>query len=412
MTVIHIVPAISNEASGPSYSVVRLCESLIDAGTAVTPAALGCAPIDKPRACLRTFPLSIGPRRLGQSPAIAHWLDSEARSGRVAVLHNHSLWILPNVYSGRTARKFNLQYVVAPRGTLSAWAKQSGSKVKKLFLNLVQRPALGAVTCFHATAVHGFEDIRRMGFRKPVAIVPMGIDLQPLIEKTTGGMRTLLFLGPVHPVKGLDMLLPAWRADAGLLGAMYPADLVMGWQAQRSGNARRRQLPEWARALPGPRWLRRGVFAPAELLTLVGPDLAAGGLLGFSPTAWRGERCGTLSSQDKLVSGQIESTTHLRKQLLRDRNFASMDHSVELRTPLVDARLPRDMQPLLSAFSHFPKKRLLALALPAAVISRPKTGFGIPVQTWLKQQGVLGVGGPSHAWAREVARVYASGAGG
>lgn len=212
MTVIHIVPAISNEASGPSYSVVRLCESLNAAGTAVTLAALDWAPIDKPPACLRTFPLGIGPQRLGRSPAMAHWLDTEARSGRVAVLHNHSLWMLANVYPGRTARRFNLPYVVAPRGTLSVWAKQRGSMVKKLFWPLVQRPALGAVTCFHATAVHEYEDIRRMGFRQPVAIIPNGIDIPPLMAKTKSGTRTLLFLGRIHPVKGLDMLLPAWGA--------------------------------------------------------------------------------------------------------------------------------------------------------------------------------------------------------
>jgi hypothetical protein len=33
---IHTVPAISEEASGPSYSVVRLCESLIEEGNAVS----------------------------------------------------------------------------------------------------------------------------------------------------------------------------------------------------------------------------------------------------------------------------------------------------------------------------------------------------------------------------------------
>jgi hypothetical protein len=32
MRVIHVVPGITEEASGPSYSVPRLCESLIGAG--------------------------------------------------------------------------------------------------------------------------------------------------------------------------------------------------------------------------------------------------------------------------------------------------------------------------------------------------------------------------------------------
>lgn len=39
MTVFHIVPTNSNEPSGPSYSVVRLCEAQIDAAIGVTLAA-------------------------------------------------------------------------------------------------------------------------------------------------------------------------------------------------------------------------------------------------------------------------------------------------------------------------------------------------------------------------------------
>jgi len=44
--VIHIVPAISEEASGPSYSVVRLCESLI---------TLDWTPMPSPPVFLKAF---------------------------------------------------------------------------------------------------------------------------------------------------------------------------------------------------------------------------------------------------------------------------------------------------------------------------------------------------------------------
>ena len=172
------------------------------------------------------------------------------------------------------------------------------------------------------------------------------------------------------------------------------ARAAMGWQARRSGNARWRQMPEWARTMAGAWWLRRGLYAPAELPALMGPDLAAEGLQGFSPDAWVGQMSGALPADGRLAVGQIESTTYLRNQLLRDSDWASMDHSVELRTPLVDAWLLREVQPLLGAFRQFPNKRLLAEApakpLPEALINRPKTGFGIPVQTWLRQMGKAG----------------------
>ena len=71
-----------------------------------------------------------------------------------------------------------------------------------------------------------------------------------------------------------------------------------------------------------------------------------------------------------------------------------MDHSVELRTPLVDAWLLRDVSPALGAFGQFPNKRLLAeapaKALPEALINRRKTGFSIPVQRWLNDLGRAG----------------------
>lgn len=211
MRAIHVVPGVSEEASGPSYSVVRLCESLIAQGQDVTLAALEWAPMASPPTFLKTFTLGLGPRRLGRSPAMKRWLDEQVQSKRVDLLHNHGMWQMNAAYPGWSARKGNIDLVVSPRGTLSEWAIKHGSVMKKIFWPLLQRPALAATTCFHATAESEYEDIRRMGFRQPVAIIPNGIDIPDLQPKAPGDSRILLFLGRIHPVKGLDMLLPAWR---------------------------------------------------------------------------------------------------------------------------------------------------------------------------------------------------------
>lgn len=212
MRVIHIVPAITEEASGPSYSVPRLCESLIGTGVDVQLAVLdwASAPVGLPY--LKPFPLGLGPRRLGVSPSMRRWLEAEADSGRVDLIHNHSLWMMPNVYSGRACRKGRCRLVVSPRGTLSAWALGRSALRKKIFWHLLQAPALREAACFHATAESEFEDIRRLGFRQPVCILPNGIDVPPLEETPKGGRRQLLFLGRIHPKKGIDVLLRAWQA--------------------------------------------------------------------------------------------------------------------------------------------------------------------------------------------------------
>jgi glycosyltransferase involved in cell wall biosynthesis len=143
---------------------------------------------------------------------MSRWLFTQAASRTVDILHNHGIWMMPNVYPGRVARRHGIPYVVSPRGTLGEWPFRSGSKAKRLFWPLVQRPALDAVTCFHATAQTEYDDIRRMGFRQPVVVIPNGIDVPEYAPKPGGPTRTLLFLGRIHPIKGLEILLRAWEA--------------------------------------------------------------------------------------------------------------------------------------------------------------------------------------------------------
>jgi glycosyltransferase involved in cell wall biosynthesis len=215
---IEVVPAISEDAGGPSYSVVRLTESLAERGCDVTLAALEWGPLSRRPIFVKTFPVAAGPRRLGRSPAMARWLTLQARTGEMVLFHNHSLWMMPNVYPGLIARRHAVSYVVSPRGTLSNWAINSGSVVKRLFWPLVQRPSLAALSCWHATSDAEYSDIRACGFRQPVAVIPNGVDLPDLPAKERSDVRTLLFLGRIHPIKGLDVLLRAWRATQQRFG--------------------------------------------------------------------------------------------------------------------------------------------------------------------------------------------------
>lgn len=213
MRIAHVVPSIAEEASGPSYSVVRLCESLIDQGQEVTLATLDKASLPFPPPFLHTFPLGFGPRRLGRSPKMKRWFSEQLAAHSINLIHNHSLWKMPNVYSGQVAHRYNTPLVVSPRGTLNKQALENGRvHLKRIFGMLCQLPAIKNAVCFHATGISEYEGIRSFGFRKPVAIIPNGIDVPELLSKTKCDSRTLLFLGRVHPIKGLDILLHAWRA--------------------------------------------------------------------------------------------------------------------------------------------------------------------------------------------------------
>src|SRR5262245_19525154 len=122
MRVIHVVPEVANQASGLTSAVPRLCEALIQAGTDAEVAALEWTSTQERRSYVSTFPLGAGPRRLGVSPLMRRWLEMNVSSGQVDVIHNHSLWMMPNVYAGRACRRGCCQLIVSPHGTLSKWA--------------------------------------------------------------------------------------------------------------------------------------------------------------------------------------------------------------------------------------------------------------------------------------------------
>jgi glycosyltransferase involved in cell wall biosynthesis len=208
--VIQCVPAISNEAAGISYSVVRLCDAIVEAGVDLEMAGLDWAPLASPPAYFRPFPLGWGPARLGPSPSMRRWLRDQVENAQVDVLHAHAMWQFNTLYPGAAVRGTDVPLVTAPRGMWSQWAMASGSRAKKVFWPLLQRPAVARTACFHATSEAEYEDIRRLGFEQPVALIPNGIDLPELQEREESDVRTLLFLSRIHRVKGLEMLLEAW----------------------------------------------------------------------------------------------------------------------------------------------------------------------------------------------------------
>ncbi len=144
-------------------------------------------------------------------------------------------------------------------------------------------------------------------------------------------------------------------------------------------------LLEYGGTYGGAYLLRRGMFMPWEL-----PDVLDGEMVR---QGW--QELQTLSHLHQTTRGidnahlkvtALESTWYMRNQLLRDADWASMAHSLEIRVPLVDIELFRATAPLLSS-TNVPGKRAMAATplkpLPVQVMQREKTGFVVPVREWL-----------------------------
>jgi glycosyltransferase involved in cell wall biosynthesis len=136
------------------------------------------------------------------------------------IIHNNSLWMFPNVYPGWAVRGTKCKLVTAPRGALAEWSLNRSYWKKKIFGLLFQNAVLRQTDMFHATSEKEYLEIRAQGYRQPVAIVPIGMDL-PDVEprkarKARNGedVRRVVFFGRLHKVKGVDRLLLAWEQAA------------------------------------------------------------------------------------------------------------------------------------------------------------------------------------------------------
>lgn len=219
MKVINVIPAISNEASGPSYSVLKLCNFLKKLDVDVKLAALDWENKINNLPFVFLFKISVGPKKLGRSLSMYHWMKKQVKSEDKYIIHNHGMWQMNSVFPGRLSSKYNIPYLVSPRGSFSVWAMNHGSIFKSLFWNCLQKPSFKNVACFHATALSEYNDIRRLGFKQPVAIIPNGIELPNYFKKDDNNSRTVLFLGRIHAVKGIDLLLRTWMK----LYPLFPA---------------------------------------------------------------------------------------------------------------------------------------------------------------------------------------------
>ncbi|MDA9830228.1 glycosyltransferase [Akkermansiaceae bacterium] len=153
------------------------------------------------------------PSRLGWSPTMKRELMRSVQAGDI--VHNHSLWMMPNIYAGQAAVRKGAQLVISPHGTLAPWSLSRSRRIKKAMGWLGQNNALRQAAAFHVTADAELEHVRQLGFRQPVAVVPHGVEILDRVTESAVGSdskrKEVLFLSRLHPTKGLELLLHVWK---------------------------------------------------------------------------------------------------------------------------------------------------------------------------------------------------------
>jgi asparagine synthase (glutamine-hydrolysing) len=210
--------------------------------------------------------------------------------------------------------------------------------------------------------------------------------------------------------------VPHWARmmwlPARIPGAAWLAEAVQAAFAPLapSLNPKASSLLRHGGTLSGAWFAKRALFTPRELPRLLGEEAAREGLRRLRPFDRLESALAHAPADPFAQVSVLESAFYLRNQLLRDTDWASMAHSLEVRTPLVDAFLLRQAAPLVRDAVH--SKSWLAASpsapLPDAVAVRAKTGFATPVARWQQHlPGAQAAAMPGQPWARGWARCVA-----
>lgn len=233
-----------------------------------------------------------------------------------------------------------------------------------------------------------------------------GVLLQAMDQPTTDGVNSY-FVAKAAVKAGLKVALSGLGGDelfgsypsfqqvpkmTGLFGPFAAVPLLgRGFRLVSAPVLKYFTSPKYAGLLEyggtygGAYLLRRGMFMPWELPKILDGEMVKEGWRELDTLTRLTVSMGDVKN-DHLKVSALETQWYMKNQLLRDTDWASMAHSLEVRVPLVDLNLFRALCPLLSA-SNGPDKKDMAMsplnALPHEVIDRGKTGFSVPVREWM-----------------------------
>lgn len=237
MKLLAVAPALGPVYGGPSKSIIELAQALGSQDISVdvvTTNANGDNSLDVPLQSwlsksgyrIQYFPYwSLGDYKF--SASLTRWLFQHIEE--YDLVQTNAIFSIPNLPAYWACRWQKIPYVIVPRGMLEPWALSYKAGKKRIFYNLLEKPAIERANALQMLAVTEAEQIKPLHLKTPTIITPNGIHREDFEELPDAQLfyqqfpqtrdRTLiLFLGRIDPKKGLDILAQAF----GKIHSQFP----------------------------------------------------------------------------------------------------------------------------------------------------------------------------------------------
>lgn len=229
MKILHVIPSISRVHGGPSVALETMTRALAGAGVEVHVATTDDdgatalqVPLDTPvtreNVTYRFFRRQT--RFYKFSFPLARWLARNAK--QYDVVHIHALFSFATLPAAVYAAREHVPYIVRPLGTLNRVGLEHYHRLlKRVSFSLIEKRILERAAGLHFTSELERAQACRVGIKQPGVVIPIGVALENDTHVVRGtwlendapqflGRTIFLFLGRVDPIKGFDVLLPAF----------------------------------------------------------------------------------------------------------------------------------------------------------------------------------------------------------
>lgn len=225
MKILHVAASLDPKWGGPAKVVIELTQALVKKGVEVAifaPLNKGDeSEIIRPKGVeLQLFPQSSFARWwTGYSPSLKRAIRKQVT--KFDILHIHEIWHHPH-FAARQAAKFaGKPFIITVHGALEQWCLDYKAFKKKIYSTLIQRKILKEASALHAITEEEVKNISNFVVNKNIFLIPNGINLEEFeklperdwiegLYPEVKGKKVILFLGRIHPQKGLDILAKAF----------------------------------------------------------------------------------------------------------------------------------------------------------------------------------------------------------
>ena len=216
--VLHTIPSLHPKVGGPARSVTTLVAALNrrpDMRAIVVTQQIKNEPIFMNELPAESVSIARLASRGGAATgaALVSLVGNEVERFRPDIIHDHGLWKPAHQRIWRLSNELKIPVALHTRGMLMPGALDQKKVKKKIAYSLYQKRLLERVNVLVATSEPERASLRSLGLTQPIAVVPNAI--QPIEIKKPGKSETkiskrILFLGRIHPIKGISLLLEAW----------------------------------------------------------------------------------------------------------------------------------------------------------------------------------------------------------